>query len=549
MRAPIRLPPKRTGILDLMPVEFNAQSKARLAQVNPALAELMLRIEAQHPDAFEITEGIRDPQRQAQMVAEGKSQTLNSRHLTGNAVDIAMIGPDGKPNWTFEDYQPIAATAKATAASLGIPDFVWGGDWKTLRDAVHFQVGGPQQGGSTNNLTVSSKGGTGMGLLNMPAQQPQTFGQRLGQDFKSGELMDRLAVAFNSMRMNQDPNIAGMIENRQARRETAAQRNATAEWLLSRGHDDLAAAMQAGASPQDALAESVRRMQPANPLDAINLQKAQLELERLRNPQASPMDAINLQKAQIELERLKSGIDMDPNVQSSAPLPDQSGVVLTLRDGSVQVRTVGGDVVTGPAAMDFVRQAQERGAEYQRSIYGARREGTLGADIGMGGEAAAAVERGKAIGQVEGAAIAGAPVDVATADETLRLIEGVRQDPGLDIGTGGTSIANIVPGSPGYDFQNRVNQLLSGGFLTAIDQLRGMGALSNAEGQTATRAISRMDTATSKPAFLDALSDYENIVRMGRERAASRVPQPAPTPVVAPAGVTIRYDENGNRMP
>ena len=240
---------------------------------------------------------------------------------------------------------------------------------------------------------------------------------------------------------------------------------------------------------------------------------------------------------------------MDPNVQSSAPLPDQSGVVLTLRDGSVQVRTVGGDVVTGPAAMDFVRQAQERGAEYQRSIYGARREGTLGADIGMGGEAAAAVERGKAIGQVEGAAIAGAPIDLATADETLRLIEGVRSDPGIEVGTGATSAANIVPGTPGYDFQNRVDQLLSGGFLTAIDQLRGMGALSNAEGQTATRAISRMDTATSKPAFLEALSDYENIVRVGRERAASRVPQPTAPAGAAPApGQRIRYDENGNMI-
>jgi hypothetical protein len=54
-----------------------------------------------------------------------------------------MLGPDGQPNWDFEAYRPIADTAKATAASLGIPDFVWGGDWKTLKDGVHFQIGGP----------------------------------------------------------------------------------------------------------------------------------------------------------------------------------------------------------------------------------------------------------------------------------------------------------------------------------------------------------------------------------------------------------------------
>ena len=355
-----------------------------------------------------------------------------------------------------------------------------------------------------------------------------------GRDARS-----RLAIGLEGLAMNPNQALIGQLQQGIETRATASQKNATIEWLRSRGHDDLAAALEAGAPVQEVLAESMRRMRPEDPLDAINLQKAQLELERLRNPQpASPLDAINLQKAQIELERLKSGADMDPNVQSSAPLPDQSGVVLTLRDGSVQVRTVGGDVVTGPAAMDFVRQAQERGAEYQRSIYGARREGTLGADIGMGGEAAAAVERGRAIGQVEGAAIAGAPVDVTTADTTLQYIEEIRTDPGLDIGTGATSAANIVPGTPGYDFQNRVDQLLSGGFLTAIDQLRGMGSLSNAEGETARRAISRMDTATSKPAFLDALSDYEAIVRMGRERAAARIPQSAAPAGNAPLGLS-----------
>lgn len=126
-------------------VVFSPQSDAMLDQVNPTLAELLRRVEAEHPDMFEISEGMRDPERQAQMVAQGKSQTQNSRHLTGNAVDIHMLGADGNPNWDFEAYRPIADTAKRIAGEMGIPDFVWGGDWKTLRDGVHFQVGGPGQ--------------------------------------------------------------------------------------------------------------------------------------------------------------------------------------------------------------------------------------------------------------------------------------------------------------------------------------------------------------------------------------------------------------------
>lgn len=127
----------------VVPIKFSPESEAKLAGVDPRLAALMRAVEAKHPDAFEITEGPRDVETQRKYVAQGKSQTMNSKHLTGNAVDIALLGPDGKPNWDFEAYRPIADTAKATAAAMGIPDFIWGGDWKTLKDGVHFQVGGP----------------------------------------------------------------------------------------------------------------------------------------------------------------------------------------------------------------------------------------------------------------------------------------------------------------------------------------------------------------------------------------------------------------------
>ncbi len=150
----------------VVPIEFNARSKALLEGVNPTLAELMYKVEAQHPDAFEITEGMRDRARQAELVAQGKSQTMNSRHLTGNAVDIAMMGPDGSVNWDFEAYRPIADTAKATAAAMGIPDFVWGGDWRTLKDGVHFQIGGPAPAG----------GGGGAAEMGVAGGVPLSFG-------------------------------------------------------------------------------------------------------------------------------------------------------------------------------------------------------------------------------------------------------------------------------------------------------------------------------------------------------------------------------------
>ncbi|EOO9466704.1 M15 family metallopeptidase [Escherichia coli] len=71
-------------------------------------------------------------------VAEGKSQTMNSRHLTGDAVDVvAWVG--SQVSWDWPLYEKIAQAFKQAAAELGTA-IEWGGDWKTLKDGPHFQL-------------------------------------------------------------------------------------------------------------------------------------------------------------------------------------------------------------------------------------------------------------------------------------------------------------------------------------------------------------------------------------------------------------------------
>lgn len=84
-------------------------------------------------------------------------------------------------------------------------------------------------------------------------------------------------------------------------------------------------------------------------------------------------------------------------VQSSTALPDQSGVVMTMRDGSIVVKTIGGETLTGQAAVDFARTAQENYTGYQTDIAAARVTGTNTAEAETGGAAAAAGEAGKAL--------------------------------------------------------------------------------------------------------------------------------------------------------
>jgi hypothetical protein len=156
-------------------------------------------------------------------------------------------------------------------------------------------------------------------------------------------------------------------------------------------------------------------------------------------------------------------------------------------------------------------------------------------------ERARQTSSGTAEGKITTEQTLSAPSDIAAADQALAILDQIVVDPYLERGTGFSSLGNVVPGTGGYDFQTLVDQAKSGAFLTAIQQLRGMGALSNAEGQTATQAVTRMNTATSKEAFLKAVSDYRGIIELGRQKAQARISS-APAADAANAGPVYTFN-------
>lgn len=117
---------------------FSQRSENNLQGVHPDLVALTRHALVLSPVDFGITEGRRTLERQKQLVAQGSSQTLNSRHLTGHAVDVVAY-VDGNVSWDWPLYAQVAQAFKQAATELSLP-VEWGGDWKTLKDGPHFQL-------------------------------------------------------------------------------------------------------------------------------------------------------------------------------------------------------------------------------------------------------------------------------------------------------------------------------------------------------------------------------------------------------------------------
>lgn len=97
--------------------KFSQRSENNLAGVNYQLALVVRRaLEITERD-FTVIEGRRTAERQAELVAAGKSQTKNSRHLTGHAVDLFPVGAD----WNnYKDWLPVLNAMHQAGKELGV---------------------------------------------------------------------------------------------------------------------------------------------------------------------------------------------------------------------------------------------------------------------------------------------------------------------------------------------------------------------------------------------------------------------------------------------
>lgn len=124
--------------------KFSQRSESNLKGVNPDLVKVIRRTLEITPVDFIVIEGLRTQARQKELVSTGKSQTMNSRHLTGHAVDIIPVDT----NWQVDEFKPLLKSVKQAADELGIK-LRFGINWKNdpsppietkFIDAPHIEI-------------------------------------------------------------------------------------------------------------------------------------------------------------------------------------------------------------------------------------------------------------------------------------------------------------------------------------------------------------------------------------------------------------------------
>lgn len=137
-----------------MSFKLGTTSMLRLKEVKPILRKVVERAIQLSTIDFLVSEGKRTLKRQQELYAQGRTspgkkvtRTMNSKHLTGDAVDLAPF-VDGKADWDdLKKFDEIYKAMMAAAEGLGVK-LRYGGDWdrdgilreKGETDSPHFEL-------------------------------------------------------------------------------------------------------------------------------------------------------------------------------------------------------------------------------------------------------------------------------------------------------------------------------------------------------------------------------------------------------------------------
>ena len=411
----------------------------------------------------------------------------SNRHKTGLAADFQVYRPDGT---LVNIGDPDALNFASKAAQFGVRGIGAGNEYMGA-NTFHFDMMphadySPDQGPVWGSWAKDNRQALlkAMGLTMGPGQQQPMPGQRqvaqndnqqpgimeligngLRKGLQNGDLMDRLALGFNTMRLEPDANLAaGIRESMSDRREKMATSGAA-----NRSVDVLRKMTGPDGQPIPEALEAANAIE-ANPSMATPI-----------------LNSFYQMRASGRLTQQTQRYEFEGNVVTISTLKNNETVV-----------KLNGEEVTDPAKIsELVGLAQAFEIEQEARIAGGKTEAQKEAE-----NLVTARKSYRTAVELEG-------TSVAIIDRILNspqgLIDGI-----------GPFVGGVQPGSAPFrnlsneaqDFILNHTQLMGTVFTSVFEALKGGGSITENETNQAKQAAARMNTATSPAVYVEALREY-----------------------------------------
>lgn len=125
--------------------DYTARSTNNLIGVDSRLRDVFWRVfnmyQTDGGNRIAVISGRRTVMQQAEMVAQGSSRTMNSRHIPGKAIDIGIFSASGEYITSYSLYKELAYNVEMIACDLAVT-IEWGGVCfgPKFKDGDHFQI-------------------------------------------------------------------------------------------------------------------------------------------------------------------------------------------------------------------------------------------------------------------------------------------------------------------------------------------------------------------------------------------------------------------------
>lgn len=313
------------------------------------------------------------------------------------------------------------------------------------------------------------------------AQPPQQKG--ILSYLTDPEKRAKLGLVLSSLASTPNAGVQQMLTNKIAGFEDARTANKTAQWLASKGRDDLAQAVAGGMlSAKDAVAMAMEAPTATSGVTVGN---------NIVNP--------------ITGEIIYKG----PDAETTSPAE--------FRSLDLQARAAG-----------FLPKSEGGDGQYENFM------ATAGAGLRAG-----AVETAK----TEAATAAAAPGQNALYDTLEFQVNDLLNDPYLPnmLGPAKSRLPNIS--GEAARVQSKMDQISGGAFLQARQLLKGGGAITDFESKKAETAFLRMNAAQNEPDFRKAMQDFLDATKSGLPKLQAAAPSAGSiAPAPSTGGPTLTYN-------